>query len=115
MSTDHLVQQFAVLAMRQDEALLGNDNAEVARLFSELMSIADELKTRPGDQRIALTSLYGHSNSQVRLKAAKSTLAVAPQAARQQLEEIKASQWSPQSMEAGMSIWNLDRGVFKPT
>lgn len=52
---------------------------------------------------------------QVRLKAAKNTLAVAPQAARETLEAIANSHEFPQAGEAGMSLWNLDQGVFKPT
>jgi len=59
-------------------------------------------------------ALYTYPNMQVRVKAAKATLAVAPAAAREQLEKIAASDWQPQAGEAGMSLWNLDRGVFKP-
>jgi hypothetical protein len=47
--------------------------------------------------------------------AAKLTLAVAPAAARQMLESIQNSDEQPQAMDAGMCLWNLDRGVFKPT
>ena len=52
---------------------------------------------------------------QVRVKAAKATLAIAPQAARLQLEAIRDSKWQPAALEAGMSIINLDRGIYKPT
>lgn len=48
---------------------------------------------------------------QVRLNAAKATLAVAPKAARQKLEDIAGSGW-PLAGDAGMSLWNLDRGVL---
>jgi hypothetical protein len=51
---------------------------------------------------------------QVRLKAAKNTLALAPKAAREVIEKIARMHHNPQSLEAGMSLWNLDRGVFKP-
>jgi len=49
------------------------------------------------------------------LKAVKATLAVAPEAARQELQAIADSREYPQAGEAGMSLWNLDRGIFKPT
>jgi hypothetical protein len=52
---------------------------------------------------------------QVRIKAAKNTLAIEPDAARNLLKEIQASKHYPQAMEAGMSLWNLETGVFKPT
>ena len=51
---------------------------------------------------------------QVRLNAAKSTLAVAPEAARQELRAIADSREYPQA-DAGMCLGNLDEGIFKPT
>jgi hypothetical protein len=113
-STDRLVQQFAALAVRQDIALLEQDIKEVNRIYWKLEAIEEELKARPGDQRAALMKLYEHENMQVRVKAAKATLAVAPQAARAQLEAIVESKWQPYAGEAGMSLLNLDRGIFKP-
>jgi cytochrome c oxidase assembly protein Cox11 len=115
MDTDRLVQQFADLAIQQDRALLEYDNRKVTRLYWKLKEIEDELKARPGDQRTALTTLYAHSNMQVRLKAAISTLAVAPKAARAQLEAISASGWQPQAGDAGMSLWALDYDDWKPS
>jgi hypothetical protein len=40
---------------------------------------------------------------------------VAPEAARALLQKIAGSKEYPQAGDAGMSLWNLDRGVFKPT
>jgi uncharacterized protein DUF2019 len=114
MSVDQLVERFTALAVEQDDALLKDDIAKVNRLFDRLEAVA-ELKMRQGDQRRALMPLYQYPNMQVRVKAAQATLAVAPQAARQCLQEIQASDWQPQALEAGMSLWNLERGVFKPT
>jgi hypothetical protein len=115
MSSDELVQDFVRLALAQDRALFDDDTATFNRLFDQMEKVETELKSRPGDQRSLLAQLYTHPNMQVRIKAAKATLAVAPVAARALLEEIKAADHQPQSLEAGMSLWNLDRGVFKPT
>jgi|SRR5688572_19083578 cytochrome c oxidase assembly protein Cox11 len=87
ISVAELVQRFAELALQQDYALDG-DVPEATRLFWELEDIEAELKRRPGDQRTGLLALYEHSNMQVRVTAAKATLAVAPQAARAQLQAI---------------------------
>jgi len=114
MSVDQLMARFADFGMAQDEALLGNDFERFNRLFQSMQAVVLELKGRAGDQRRALLTLYAHPNVQVRLKAANS-LAVAPIAGRQLLEEISASQWQPQAGEAGMSLSNLDAGIFKPT
>jgi cytochrome c oxidase assembly protein Cox11 len=115
LSIEQLVQQFTDLAVQQDMALLGGPQKEVNRIFWKLEAIESELKGRPGDQRAALLPLYNHKNKQVQVKAAKATLAIAPEAARSQLEAIRVSGWQPQALEAGMCLWNLERGVFKPT
>ncbi len=115
MTTEQLVQLFVELAVEQDAALLYRAQREVNRIFWKVEEIKSELKSRPGDQRAALLSLYDHENMQVRLKAAKATLAIAPEAARAALEAIRASGWQPQALDAGMSLGELDRGVYKPT
>jgi hypothetical protein len=114
-STPQLVDYFAKVVVGQDEALLGGQRARFNRLFDEMMAISNELKGREGDQRRALMALYDYPNMQVRVQAAKLTLAVAPVEARQQLEAIAATHWFPQAGDAGMSLSNLDRGIFKPT
>ena len=115
LTVGQLVERFTAIALEQDEALLMDEIAKFNRLFDKMEAIEEELKSRPGDQRRALLPLYKHPNMQVRVKAAMATLAVAPQAAREALQAIKASQEQPQALEAGMSLWNLDRGVFKPS
>lgn len=115
MSIEQLVQRFATLASEQDIKLLQNDIAATNRLFDKIQNVAIELKGRQGDQRRALMVLYDHPNMQVRLKAALNTLSVAPQAARKQLESIRESKWQPYAGDAGMSLRNLDNGIFRPT
>lgn len=115
LTVDELVQVFESLAMEQNKGLIDDNIGKVNRLFEKLRDISGELKARSGDQRRALLRLYDHPNAQVRLKAAKATLAVAPEAARRMLEAIVDSREYPQALEAGMSIYNLDEGVFKPT
>ena len=115
MSLEELIESFASIGIAQDEALLDRDTARFNRLFRQMEDVSAELKSRTGDQRRALLALYDHPNIQVRLKAADTTLAVAPEAARQKLEEIATSHEFPQAGDAGMSLWALDEGIFKPT
>jgi hypothetical protein len=115
MSTKDLVERFAQIAVAQGQALLRGEHAKFNRLFRQMSAVSDELKSRDGDQRRALMALYNYQDMQVRLKAAKHTLAVAPVEARRMLEMIADSNWMPQAGDAGMSLSNLDRGVFKPT
>ena len=115
VTTKDLVERFAQIGVAQDRALLGGEITKFNRLFDQMAAVSNELKSREGDQRSALMVLYDYPNIQVRLKAAKHTLAVAPVEARRQIETIAASNWMPQAGDAGMSLWNLDRGVYKPT
>jgi HEAT repeat protein len=115
MTAEQLKEQFATIATEQNKALLWNEISKFNRLFDKLESIEQELRAREGDQRKILLTLYDHNNPQVRLTAAKATLAVAPEAARALLQKIAGSKEYPQAGDAGMSLWNLDRGVFKPT
>ena len=115
MSVANLVQLFVSIALEQDDALLMDEIGRFNRLFDKMEAVESVLKTREGDQRRALLSVYDHPNMQVRIKAAKATLVVAPETARRALEAIRAANVQPQALEAGMSLWNLDRGVFKPT
>ena len=114
MAVDQLVERFIEICLDQDEALRDDDLAKFRRLFEQMRAVLDELKSRPDDQRTALIALYEHPNIQVRLEAAKNTLAVAPAEAQEVLEAIKASRSYPQAMEAGMCLRHLESGLFEP-
>lgn len=114
LTVDQLVENYAAIGVEQYKALDADDTAKYNRLFGRIMEIEKELKRRTGDRRGALMSSYNYSNMQVRLNAAKATLAVAPQAARQLVEAIADSNWPPQCYDAGMCLEMLDQGVFKP-
>ena len=114
MTVDQLVDIFSEIAIAQDRAITRGENSKFNRLFEQMAAVCEELRCRDGDQRVALLKLFNSNNMYVRLIAAKKTLAVSRNEARAQLEAIVASKWYPQSAEAATSLWNLDRGVFKP-
>jgi len=115
MTSDQLVERFTTISLEQDDALLGDEIAQFNRLFDQKTAVENELKSRRGDQRALLLKLFSHRNAQVRLNAAKATLAVAPDAARKMLHAIEDSQEFPQAGDAGMCLINLERGIFRPT
>lgn len=115
MSTDKLVENFSAAAIRQFEAELDSDVAVQNKCVEQQLAIAAELKNRSGDQRTALLRLYDHLNVQVRLNAARHSLAVAPMAARAVIRAVKDSRQHPQAMDAGMCLWTLEQGIFKPS
>jgi len=114
LSVAQLVDRFAVIGVQQDKALIVDDVAVFTPLYWEMDAVDQELKGRPGDERRALVKLFDHPNMQVRLAAAKATLAVAPKAARRLIEQIAATTHYPQAGDAGMCLMNLDRGIFVP-
>jgi len=114
MTSEQLVEQFAILSLEQDDSLKTEDIEAYNRLFDMLHLIRHELQARAGDQRQALLSLYDHPNAQVRLNAAMGTLDVAPKAARRMLEIIRESREYSQAGDAGMTIRALDGEFLKP-
>jgi len=115
LTANALVDRFAEICLAQDEALLYSNIAKFNRLYEKMAAIRDELKSRPGDQRTTLTALLSHENAQVRLQAARATLAVAPEAALNVIKAIASGRKFPQAGDAGMTLDNLERGIFKPT
>lgn len=115
LSVADLVQRFEAAQLAQFQAELHSDIPKQNRCVRQAMAIADELKSRPGDERSALLDLYNHPNVQVRLMAAELTLAVAPVAARAIIQAIADSKKYPQAMDAGMCLSALDQGIFTPT
>ncbi|KAA5599827.1 DUF2019 domain-containing protein [Blastochloris sulfoviridis] len=115
MSVDELVARFVDIARRQHDAILNDKYAAYRRLYNEMEAVRQELRARPGDQRHALTRLFNDDNTQVRLKAAVSTLALEPEAARRILEAIRDSRELYFALDAGMTLRMLDDGSFVPT
>jgi hypothetical protein len=114
MTVEQLIEQFAGIVLEQDRAIRADETAKYDRLYRQMRAIEGVLRSRAGDQRRALLPLYHHANAQVRLAAAKATLAVAPQDAREMLQAIKNSREYPQAGDAGMCLYTLDAGIFKP-
>ena len=110
-----LVARFAELGLDQYQSRLRQEQRRLNRSMLQMFEVAEELKRRAGDQRSALIPLFEHPNLQVRLMAAKLTLAVAPAAARELLRTIADSKEYPQAMDAGMSLWALEQGISRPT
>ncbi len=114
MTAEQLVVKYIEIGLAQYEALLLEEVAKFNRLFDKKVVIVDELQRREGDKRSLLLALYEHENPQVRLNAIKATLAIAPQAGREALETLAKAGEGSQSLDAGMCIFALDEGIYKP-
>ena len=115
MSTAELAKIFAGFAIQQYDHILIGEIKQINRYYRQMKAIELELKSRAGDQRNVLMALYDNPNPNVRVKAAKATLTIAPAAARQVLETVAATCFGPEILEAGMSLTNLDRGIYSIT
>ena len=114
MSVVELIDRFTEVALRQYDAALFGKFAQYNALVDPMLAITDELKSRPGDQRSALVPLLVHPNRQVRLMAAQFTLALAPVASRQTLQELSDAKVYPQAAYAMGTLRALERGDRKP-
>jgi hypothetical protein len=114
MSIDELVERFAEIGIAQDDALFHGRYAKFNRLYKQMDLTERELRRRGPEARRSLVRLFDHNNFQVRLNAAKRTLAVAPIEARRVIQWIFDSKIYPQAGDAGMCLSNLDDGTFKP-
>ena len=111
-SVQELVERFLSVSLAQYDALYVVDTRKYNRLFTRMVDIRNELKHREGDQRRALLPLLDHPNIQVRLKAAITLLAVAPDLARKALERVRDSGILPQSADAEDMIEAVDNGSY---
>lgn len=114
LSIEELVLRFSAIALEQYEAVLYFQTRKYNRLYDQMTDIKNELKSRGDDERRALTSLYIHSSAMVRLQAARANLALGYTEARNVIQAISDSGDQPLAGDAGMTLWNLDRGVYKP-
>ena len=112
LTVPQLVDRFAAMGVEQDNALLLDEYTSFNRLFDQMEAIKAELKSRDGDQRSALLTLFDHPNMQVRLKAAKATLAVAPDAARRMLRDGCCR---PSATRSGSRRLGMRACVFGPS
>lgn len=110
LTNDELVARYVEIGAAQGEALDNFDTARFSRLFERKVAVVNELRSRPGDQRRLLISLFDHPNRQVRLNAAESAYMLDQANAHAVLQEIAASRWQPQAGHAGMSLSGIERG-----
>ncbi|MDR3518022.1 MAG: DUF2019 domain-containing protein [Azospirillaceae bacterium] len=108
---DELVGRFEEICIAQDQAIFDDKTAKFNRLYAKMDEVSEELCRRGPEARRALMRLYGHSNMQLRVQAAKSSYGAAPVEARACLQRVVDSRFMPQALHAGMSIAALDDGT----
>jgi hypothetical protein len=115
MSEAALVNRFRAYALEQEAALLESNTARYNRLYKKIKSIDSELRARGPEARKALLVLLDDPNLRVRYEAATRCVAIDRARAVSTLKQIVASRQMPEEGWAGMALWHLETGVFKPT
>ncbi|HYM17659.1 MAG TPA: DUF2019 domain-containing protein [Micropepsaceae bacterium] len=115
MTERALIDRFREVALEEQIALLDSDAGKFRPLYENMQAIDAELRGRGSAARAALLTLLDDDNLRVRYEAAVRCLGIAPARARRVLGEIVASCKMPEAGDAGMTLLNLERGVFAPT
>jgi hypothetical protein len=115
MSDAALISEFRGHALEQEAALLESNTARYNRLYKKIKSIDSELRARGPEARKALLVLLDDPNLRVRYEAAARCVAIDRARAVSTLKQIVASRQMPEEGWAGMALWYLETGIFKPT
>jgi hypothetical protein len=114
LTTDELVQEFAHLARQMGAAVLDSETRHFNRMFPGMQAIDRELRSRGREARMALAPLLEDENRFMRYCAAKYLLGLVPDRARLVIEDIAKFKYDALCGDAGMCLYALDSGIFKP-
>jgi Mg-chelatase subunit ChlI len=115
MSNAELVELFRGYAIMQQRVLLNSNTSKYNKLYDKMAAIDAELRSRGIEARRSLLTLLSDENFRVRYAAAMKSLGVERDRAIAVLREIAASHMMPEAGDAGMALFHLERGIFKPT
>jgi hypothetical protein len=114
LSDEELVTRFAEAAKQRGAAVLDSATRRANRIFRHMWSINNELRFRGKAARLKLIPLLDDKDRFVRYYAAKHLLSLVPDRARAEIERNAKYTYDAICGDAGMTLYNLDTGVFKP-
>jgi hypothetical protein len=114
LKTPQLIEEFKNLAHRMGLAVLDSETTLFNRMFPKMQAIDRELRSRGREARVALSPLLESEDRFVRYYAAKYLLGLFPDRARLVIEEIARFKYDALCGDAGMCLYALDEGIFKP-
>jgi hypothetical protein len=83
-------------------------------MFKRMQAVDRVLRLRGKEARLALLPLLDDEERSVRYFAANYMLGLAPDRARNVIEEIAKFKFDALCLEAGMCLYALDKGIVKP-
>ena len=114
LSNNELVTRFAAAAKERGAAVLNSETRRANRMFDQMRAIDSVLRTRGRDARLQLLRLMDDKDRFVRYYSALYLLGMVPERARAIIEWNHKYWFDALAGDAGMTLHNLDTGVFKP-
>ena len=114
LNTEQLVEEFIRASKERGAAILDSDNRHANQMFDRMQAIDRVLRLRGKEARLALLPLLDDEDRFVRYFAANYMLGLVPDRARRVIEEIAKFKFDALCLEAGMCLYALDKGIFKP-
>ena len=114
LRTEELIQEFIRIAQERGAAVLDSETRKANRMLSEMQAVDRVLRSRGQQARMALSPLLDNKERFVRYYAAKYLLAAMPGRARQVIEDVAEPKADAICLDAGMCLYALDKGIFKP-
>ena len=114
LTTDQLIQEFSRLAREMGAAALDSETDRFNRMFAKMEAIDRQLRSRGRAARMALSVLLDSDYRFVRYYAATYLLGLIPDRARAELEWNRKYWFDALAGDAGMTLYNLDTGFYKP-
>ena len=115
LSLQQLAYRFEALCLEQYSSIEREEFVAYGHRYKQIWAVIDELKSRPGDQRRLLQRFFSHRNNQVRITAAHANLAIDYDRARAVFQDVADNDFGAQKLDAGMTLSNHDRGIYRPT
>lgn len=113
-SSQDIVTLYISIILQQHDAAIHDSIRLYNKYYSRPRALANELKSRPGDDRRLLITLLSHKNSSVRFASAVETITIEHQLALQTLEQLADSGDYPNEMNARSLLRSLKNGRFVP-
>ena len=114
LTTPDLIKEFVHLAKTRGLAIVDFETRRANRMFDRMRDIDLILRSRGIEARMSLAPLLADSDRFVRYYAAKYLLGLVPGEARAVIEEIAKYKYDALCGDAGMCLYALDAGIFKP-
>lgn len=114
LDTDTLVARFVAATKAMGLAVLDHETQTANRVFQTMWDIDQILRARGRDARLRLLPLLADKDRFVRYYTAKKLLGVVPDRARAVIEGVAEPKYDALSLDAGMCLYALDEGIFRP-